>query len=398
MKNINDHISSLLPCVGRDEIATRYFLRLFTSSDELFSLDRRSVKAIRRAAESGDRYAQFAYGRYLYATVPEKGSEALAREMFVRSYDQALPEATAALSNLWNNGDLGLVDRERSLQFLNEALEMGSDYAYELQTRFMTYGIRGFAADPAKAVQILDGLIEKDINGGLSPSPMWYYNKACAVEQLYGRSASLTGYQKAASAGVKAAWFDIAVAKGYADGDELVDQAEYLAALKDGGRNGCTLCTYFLALHKVEEWEDKGILSRALATRRLLNDLERSYKAGNGFAAEYVGDILYNGWFGLREDKEAAWGWYSRAARLSLCTAYEKMYEMSHGNQVDKPLEFIDMLALHGARLGSRRMLDEVVAIYGEGRLADFSSEIEKYYLPVARGEDDVWAACGLHL
>ena len=47
------------------------------------------------------------------------------------------------------------------------------------------------------------------------------------------------------------------------------------------------------------------------------------------------------------------------------------------------------MLALKGARLGSRHLLDQTVIIHTQGRLEEFAEEIENYYDPIFDDESD---------
>ena len=45
--------------------------------------------------------------------------------------------------------------------------------------------------------------------------------------------------------------------------------------------------------------------------------------------------------------------------------------------------QVLNMLALNGARLGSKKMLAATVAAYTHGRLTEYAGEIEQYYEPV---------------
>ena len=88
---------------------------------------------------------------------------------------------------------------------------------------------------------------------------------------------------------------------------------------------------------------------------------------------------------------EKAWKWYFKAAIWDLPSAYEKLYDMVYYHDKDIELKDHDLLALQGARLGSRKLLDATVMAHTQGRLNDFAEEIEKYYDPIfdAEPQDD---------
>ena len=68
---------------------------------------------------------------------------------------------------------------------------------------------------------------------------------------------------------------------------------------------------------------------------------------------------------------------------------FERMFYMISDGLIDKPTDVKDMLALYGARLGRRKLIDETVEAYLNGRLSEFASEIEQYYLPVFKENDE---------
>lgn len=57
--------------------------------------------------------------------------------------------------------------------------------------------------------------------------------------------------------------------------------------------------------------------------------------------------------------------------------------DMVYYHDKDVDLQFRDMLALKGTRLGSRHLLNQTVIAHTEGRLDDYATKIERYYDPV---------------
>ena len=59
-----------------------------------------------------------------------------------------------------------------------------------------------------------------------------------------------------------------------------------------------------------------------------------------------------------------------------------------HNHLIDRPIDYVDQVALWGARKDNKRLLAEVVIAHQEGRLSEFADEIEKYYEPVFDAPD----------
>ena len=62
---------------------------------------------------------------------------------------------------------------------------------------------------------------------------------------------------------------------------------------------------------------------------------------------------------------------------------------MVHDHYIDLPPEVWHRYVLKGARLGSRKLLNETVILHTYGNLQEFTEEIEKYYAPIFDGETD---------
>jgi TPR repeat protein len=129
---------------------------------------------------------------------------------------------------------------------------------------------------------------------------------------------------------------------------------------------------------------------KAEATEAIKAEVEKSLAWGCGEAALFLGDAYYDATCGFEEDLARAFSYYAKGAILGSADCYGRMYEMIVAEEVEGySQDFADHCAISAARLGSQDMMRRVVAIYKSGRLTDFASEIEQYYLPVVEAMDD---------
>ena len=90
----------------------------------------------------------------------------------------------------------------------------------------------------------------------------------------------------------------------------------------------------------------------------------------------------------VEKDKEKAFTCYANGAIHDSRECIESMWKMMHFHDIDRPLDYIDEIALRGARNGSKHLLAEVVIAKQEGRLQKYAEEIEKHYEPIFDSPD----------
>ena len=384
-ESFNAIVVNALPSLGTDPTATRWFVRIFTSKENVFFLLPDTVSLIEKSAEAGNPYALFALGRYHYNTQHDEDSTEKAMDCFKKAWSQGMAEAAVALSIAYDYGDLGIVDRIRAKSLLAKALETDCEYAAEYHIKRMIYGQCGVPANTQLALQLCEDLIAKDIEnyGQDEVNPKWYYYKGCAKQTIHGWAHGLEEFQIAADAGLVGAWLDIVIASSHNDQGEVINVPAYWAAIRKGTARRCAICAYYNALSKVEDYENMPEYRQRFASRQLMIDLEKAYELGSNEATEMMGDIYYYGNYGIEEDNEKAFQYYAKGALRYSAICFEKMFDMIHKHYIDKPLEFKDMLALQGGRNGSQRLLSETVIAYTQGRLTDYAAEIEQYYVPL---------------
>lgn len=379
-------VVNALPLAGSEPDATRWFLRTFFTLDNTFLLQPETVGKIDTAAASGNPYALFALGRYHLCTQRIENATEKAMECFEKAWAQGITEAKVALSMAYNNGDIGIVDRLKANTLLSDALNAGCEYAAEYLLRKMLYGLCGTPADPEAALRICDELIIKDIelHGVNEVNPKWHYLKGCAQQEIQGWSHGMRDLRTAAEMGLVCAWPDLAIAASHNDKGEKVNQATYLAVIREGAVHKNATCMYFLAMSKIDDFDTMSPFAQDLTAKQLFIDLEAAYDFGSSEAAEELADMYY------RDDNhETAFSWYAKGALYNSIACYEKIFKLIHDHYIDRPQDFQDMIALHGARLGSGKLLGETVMAYTYGRLTEFASEIEQLYVPVFDKEED---------
>lgn len=369
--------------------AAKYFLRVFYYENSVFMLSDETIEMIRHAADAGNRYAQFAYGRYHSIKNIDKDSIATSMRYMLLAQENGLYDATAAIAEAWEFGDMGLVNRSKAKQLLLEALEHESDFAAIIQLKHLIFGHKGSTPQPQLAIDILRGLRDRDARAKM-PSGIWLYNYALALNKL-GKSDDASNYFAHAShMGVIKAWYDLATMKAeYNDDGILVNPSEFREALSEGAKHHNADCLSMLA---AIEYDDFSNLSDEEQTEEygaeIVSMCEKAYNWGGAYAAVMLGDIYYYGDLNQTEDNEMAWMWYARAALREETFAYEKMFDMVQEGYIDADQSFCDHLAINGTRLGSDKLLTETVKAYKQGRLTEYAAEIEQYYYPLVNSDD----------
>lgn len=388
--SFNALVLGALPQAANDTIARLWYIRTLSVYNSLFLLLPETVAALEREAEHEAPYALFALGRYHLCTQKDPDSTARAVNCFEKAWESGLIEAAVALAMSYDSGDIGMVDRLKAKTLLETAMKEDCEYAAKYQIYKMIYGVKGSRQALPEAMRICKSLIDnqkKDL-GEDNVNPIWHYYLGIAKRMSEGCTHGAEDIRAAAEAGLIMAWSDLAIALSHDDDENMIDKAAFLSTIRRGAASRDDLCMYFLAMAKVEDFDDMSEYRQALASRQLLIDLEGAYNGGSSEAAETLGDIYYSGQYGCPQDDEKAFSYYAKGALFCNTSCYEKMFDMIRDHYIDKPQEFRDMLALYGTRAGSRRLLSETVIAYTYGRLTEYAAEIEQLYEPVFDDEE----------
>ena len=363
------------------EAAQIYLSRVFYTRCSIFMLSPDTIEQVKQAADKGNACAQFAYGRHLIVTNPNEQSKELSLEYFGKAQQQGLPDAIAAISEAWRYGDFGIVDHSKAKQAVNQALQLRSEYAAFSQLKTM---VLGDDDQLEKALIVIDALIELNAQREM-PFALWHYFKGvahCTMGDIEEAEKHLTF---ACNQGNIDAWLERAVnAGGFDENGDIADNEAYIKALREGAEHHNPECRTLLAWDAILQFDEHPSQERTpQLAQTIIDELQQCTRYGSKTACELLGDIYLNGWLQLSPDVDLAWRWYAQSAIWHCDTAYEKMYEMVHDHLKDVEQDFSDMLAISGARLGSKRLLAATVIAYTHGRLTEYASEIEQYYEPI---------------
>lgn len=393
-------VRETLPLVETNPDAARAFLRLCQGRYNFFLLDPATVELLREQAEAGHRYAQYAFARYHLFVRNTEESITISYENMLAAARQDLPDAIAGLASSAEYGDVGIVDREKAATLMDEAFNAGSELAAIYRLKEYCFGKHFIPAQPDKAVELADQLIARDEAAGIEPNGFWFYYRASAREDRFGRTSVTVSedYQRALRLGIIDAYGDLIMAAGYGDESRVLTMTkEYERLIAEGMERRYAGAFYFdaaAALHGYAALEDPSIDLGHESENRVPQLLQECHdkiflrfsqagELGDNSAFEMLGDFYYEGSYGFEQNYQMAFAAYSRGIVRDHVGCAEKAWKMMHNHYIDRPLDEMDALALFGARWDCKRLLAETVIAHQEGRLADFSDEIEKYYDPI---------------
>ena len=393
-------VHAALPVLEKNRDARCAFLRLLMARDNLFLLDfHRSIEPLIKEAERGNKYAQYAYGRWQSIVRGGEDSIWIGYRNMKAAADQGVPDAIAGLAMTYEYGDIGQVDWSKEDELLNQALELGSELAAMYKLQDYCFERHYEEAQPHQAVYLADQLIAHNIADQLPPNGWWYFYRATANEGKLGRTRVVDDYKQAIDRGILAAYSDITIAYGYGnDLKELVETTEYTEYLTEGVERLSPGALFLDAAREMERYEsleelyrtEDGVQRRTIRYNALLQSydlifsrLSQAAELGDKAAWEQLGDCYYDGSFGFEQSYEKAFTCYSNGAKYDARRCIEKLWKMMHNHLIDRPLDYVDSIALQGARCGSKRLLAETVISHQEGRLTEYADEIEKYYEPI---------------
>ena len=370
--------------------ASTCFLRIFYFRNNIFKLSKESIKIIKQAAGYGNIYAQFAYGRYHIVVKPSPKSIEQSLQLFIAAHEKGLADATASLAEAWRYGDYQMVNHEKADQMLANAMEMQSEYAVVLRLKELIFGTAIKEGNAEEALKIAKSQLYDNPNE-CKYNSAWLYYIGLAYIKLGNEKSGEDFLGHATNSGFLDAWVDLAIHKGHPDENgEITNSVAYFDTLREGAKRGGLESRLFLAWKEIEEFNNlPSDQQTEQVANELITELEECYRHGSRAAAECLGDIYYNGYCLQSHDMDKAWEWYEKAAKWDLPSAYEKLYDMVYYHDKDLDLHEHDMLALKGARLGSRHLLDQTVIIHTYGRLEEYAEEIETYYDPIFDAEPD---------
>lgn len=381
-ESYNALVHSLLPHIANDHDAAAHFIRIFDTRQYIFHLSKATIGLIAQQAYKGCTLAQFALGRYYQCVQPCHDANAKAKALIEQAYRGGLADAAAALFLMWSNGDAGTIDTDKARKYLDEALVQGSYYACSLRIRSEIFGLNYMEIDYQAAQRHIEEVSKREAAEGLDPNPKWDLYRAYIAEKTQGISAATHLYEVAAKKGMLDAWGNLAIIHGFKGKEELADEEAYIKYLDEGCKHHDNFCIYLRLLKKIDDWDSKPNYEKAWLRGSIIPQLEKAYSLGSACAAHTIGDIYNFGYYDINPYIDKAWQWYEKAAKLQHVGSLEAMFDLINNHYVEKTEAETDLIALDGARLGSKILLNYVIHAYYRDRLTEYAHEIEEYHIP----------------
>lgn len=410
--DVNYLIEKALPVLETDKDAERAFLRLFIDGDNMWLLKDDAIDMLEEEGKKGNKYAQYGYARWQSIVRGGEQSVWLSYCSAQDAMDNGLPDAYAMMAQTYIYGDVDHVNWERADELMEIAIQKGSELGLRYRLQQLCYGKHFEDPQPEKAVELADELIAKDEAAGIEPCGWWYYYRACAKEDRIGRTRVVDDYKRALELGVLRAYEDLALAAGYGDdNDVLIESEEYTQYILKGIAHRCAGSYYLDAVRLMKRYQTLWDLYTEQGTRTeglsydtlnktheaLFSQLSEAARLGYNGAWYVLGGLYFDGDYGFDQDTKSAFTCYSNGTIHDHMGCTERLWKLMHDHEIDRPLEYMDSIALQGARQGSKRLLAETVIAHQEGRLEKFHEEISKYYEPIFDAPefslDDDWNA-----
>lgn len=393
-------VREALPLAETNPDAARALLRLCQGRNNFFLMAPATVEQLQSQAKAGNRYAQYAFARYHVFVRNSEESIKLSYDNMLAAAEQNLPDAVAGLASSIDYGDMGWVDRERAADLMDKAFRAGSELAAIYRLKEYCFGKHFLPAQTDKAEELANDLILHDEKAGHDVNGYWYFYRACAREGRFGRSSITVSedYRRALKLGILDAYADLIMAAGYGDeGAVLRMTNEYNRLIEEGMQRNYAGAYYLDAVAELQGYDALEDTSNDLGHERenrtpelmkasyekILARFTRAAELGDNASFEMLGDLYQEGGYGFEQNDEMAFACYSRGVVRDHLGCVEKAWKMMHDHLIDRPLDYMDSLAILGARWDSKRLLAETVIAHQQGRLQDCDEEITKYYDPI---------------
>ena len=395
--DISGAFDLLWPDALEDTTLLNMLLRIPRSGNSIFQLTNEQVAKVKAYSDKGNPVAQYVYGRYHQLCNPDDDSMFQAEELFLAAEKAGVGDATACLAILYRDGALGLVDRTKYFHLRDEAYKKCSYKAFQLYVKDIAYGHLGIPKNPQAVLNALLKTVTdkngKEYDDPLMVDPEMFDLIAQAYEQLGNKEKAIEYYDKAVGMGHYDSFHYYVMATCMDNEGHVVDHEKYKALLDVGCNHNDGMSYTFRAELKQQGFDDLNDEKKAETTEKIKADLQTAYRLGEYIAPWMMGYNYYYGQYGFEENDAQAWMWFAKAALIGSAEGYEMMATMieeSHCPDDDLPEEYAETCWLNALRLSwDDERLAKVCEAYKHGKLTEYATEIEQYYLPEYEPSDD---------
>lgn len=364
-----------------DSYSQTMFLHVANRNNHIVRLfdDRDRIRAL---ADSGNTYMQYAYARLHDILIPEPDSVAIFEKYYTLAMEGGIADARMQLAYAFRDGDFGETDIWRFRNYMDQALEHGSERALQHKLHQLIYGIDGVDADPERALLLIDKYLND--NDG-EPDPVFYRLRGNAHGQLGMKEQAASDYAYAAENGDGDAYFHLAILTCLDENFNVKDFTRYSELMSKGQEAGSAAAYLETAVLLNTETYDALDKETAENTRTLLvEQLTLASIMGEPEAPYLLGTYFEDGMYGLGQDYSKAWQLYSRSALLRSAQGFECLSRMTleDGTAPEGTSEEFGYEAAYRAYILGADTLETVIRGYRSGFLTHHAAVIEEYYLP----------------
>ena len=283
------------------------FLRRFRTKERIFRLTDDEVQDLKQAAEQGDAYARYGYGRWLYYHNPFDSALFKAEQLFLQAKD-ILPDALAAYAQMWLFGETieNTMDVEKSCDLMKTAIARGSQLADIQLTRSRIFGLF-CEAEPEDVAQ----MIKQRVKDCLVNDPVWFTLLAYAYEEQNQREDAIRSYEQAIKYGETDDYAYLAMLY-YQHGN----MALYEELMEEGIEKGCALCMIYQADMSEDDFEELPAEEQKQLHAVVDERLRRGLQLGEGMCAYLLFQHYYYGGLGYTTNTLKAFAYLEQGARL----------------------------------------------------------------------------------
>lgn len=361
------------------------FLRRFRTKERLMQLTKDDLELLREAADKGDPFAQYGWGRWLYYNLPEETSMHEAEELFIES-KQYIPDALAAYALMWRYGETkeAFMDLKESNKLLQAALKRGSERAAMQLARFRIFGIF-CKAEPEAVAKEIEQRILPQTSDALPLNdfdPQWHMLLAFAYEQLDRRDDAIAQYDEAIAKGEWDVYFYMACLY-----KERGNMALYDSLMEKGISCGCGACCIYGADMEDEDYEQlPSNYQRRIKHEVIENRLNIGLKRGDGMCAYFLWQLTYCGSLGFNGNAKKWSAYLKQGAKMGDVNCIKQMAQLAEDGEWPEEMTSYDIAELW--LRAARYLPTDEDAILGLSRVHDSAfllrhkDEWQRYWQP----------------
>ena len=357
------------------------FLRIVNHKNHIINL-LDGIDKIRELADGGNPYMQYAYARLHDVLALEADSANIYEKYYTLAMEAGIADARMQLAFSWRDCDFGEVDLRRFRNYMEQALEEGSERAAQYKLHEMIFGSDGVKSDPENALHIIDRYLKECVD---EPDPYFYRMMAMAEEKLGMKEEAAADYQTATQKGDSESFFYLAILTCCNDEGNVVDYerfSEIMGQGQDAGAASAYLETSMLISPEAFDTMDDD--TKAQVSKLLVEQLVLSSSMGDGDAAYFLGSYYEDGMYGLEQDYGKAWQLYAEGATKRSAYGYESLSRMilEDGTAPENYGEEFGYECAYRAYVLGCDTLETLIRGYKNGFLTHHAAVIEEFYLP----------------